>query len=225
MYSCFLIVVVGWVFSVCLHEFGHAWVAYRGGDYTVEEKGYLSMNPVHYAHPVTSFLLPMLFMAIGGIGLPGGAVYINKHLLKSREWDTAVSLAGPAMNLVLALVLALLLRVVFIPHFPESTATNALAFLLVLQISAILFNLIPVPPLDGFQALEPWLPGEWKEAIMPIAANGMFILFLLLWYVQPVNHAFWSTIYGISDALGVDRDFAIRGLVEFRFWDVPHSNF
>ena len=223
MYSCFLIVVVGWVFSVCLHEFGHAWVAYRGGDYTVEEKGYLSMNPVHYAHPVMSFLLPMLFMAMGGIGLPGGAVYINKHLLRSREWETGVSLAGPAMNLVLMIVLTALLRLVFIPHFPDSTATDALAFLLVLQISAILFNLIPIPPLDGFQALEPWLPGEWKEAIMPIAANGMFILFLVLWYVRPVNHAFWSTIYGISEALGVDRDFAINGLIQFRFWEQPRN--
>ncbi len=101
----FLVVVVLWVFSVCLHEFGHAWVAYRGGDDTVVEKGYLSMNPVHYAHPVTSFLLPMLFMVVGGIGLPGGAVYINKHLLRSRGWETGVSLAGPAMNLALVIVL------------------------------------------------------------------------------------------------------------------------
>ena len=97
--SCFLIVVVIWVFSVCLHEYGHAWVAYRGGDHTVEEKGYLSMNPIRYADPVTSFILPMVFMMVGGIGLPGGAVYINRHLLRSRNWETGVSLAGPAMIL------------------------------------------------------------------------------------------------------------------------------
>jgi Zn-dependent protease len=223
MYSCFLIVVVGWVFSVCLHEFGHAWVAMKGGDYTVEEKGYLSMNPVYYTHPVMSFLLPMLFMAMGGIGLPGGAVYINKSLLRSREWETGVSMAGPAMNLILAIVLTLLLRLVFIPYFPDYTATHALAFLLVLQISAILFNLIPVPPLDGFQALEPWLPGEWKEAIMPVAANGMFILFLVFWYVHPVNDAFWFTVYGISDHLGVSPIFSMLGQQEFRFWEQPHN--
>jgi Zn-dependent protease len=223
MYSCFLIVVVGWVFSVCLHEFGHAWVALKGGDYTVEEKGYLSMNPMHYLHPVTSFLLPMLYLAMGGFGLPGGAVYINRHLLRSRGWDTGVSLAGPAMNLILAIVLTLLLRLVFIPHFPETVATNALAFLLVLQISAILFNLIPVPPLDGFQALAPWLPGEWEEAIMPLASNGLFVLVLVLWYVPAANHAFWSTVYGITDILGVDRNFAINGLIQFRFWDQPRN--
>lgn len=219
MYSCFLIVVVVWVFSVCLHEFGHAWVAMKGGDYTVEEKGYLSMNPVHYAHPVTSFLLPMLFMAVGGIGLPGGAVYINRHLLKSRNWDTAVSLAGPAMNLILVVVITLLLRLLFIPRFPDSTATYALAFLLQLQISAIFFNLIPVPPLDGFQALEPWLPWHVKEAIMPVAANGMFILFIVFWYVKPVNRVFWDSIFAISDFLGVNADLGIYGLQQFRFWE------
>src|SRR5258708_39683939 len=115
--SCFLIVVVIWVFSVCLHEYGHAIVAYHGGDHTVEEKGYLSMNPVYYAHPVTSFLLPMLFMVVGGIGLPGGAVYINRHLLRSRGWETAVSLAGPAMNLIIAIIITLLLRFFLIPYY------------------------------------------------------------------------------------------------------------
>jgi Zn-dependent protease len=216
MYSCFLIVVVGWVFSVCLHEFGHAWVAMKGGDDTVEEKGYLTMNPFYYTHPVLSFLLPMLFMALGGIGLPGGAVYINKNLLRSREWETGVSLAGPAMNLILVVVLTVLLRGIFIPHFPDNVVTEALAFLLVLQISAILFNLIPVPPLDGFQAIEPWLPGEWKEAILPIAANGMFILFLVFWYVHPVNQAFWAIINSICDHLGVDSALTDKGFHEFQ---------
>ena len=93
--TCFLIVVVIWVFSVCLHEYGHAKVAYHGGDTTVEEKGYLSMNPVHYAHPVMSFVLPVIFVVLGGLALPGGAVYINRELLRSRGWATGVSLAGP----------------------------------------------------------------------------------------------------------------------------------
>ena len=80
--ECFVIVTVLWVFSVCLHEFGHALVAYRGGDYTVREKGYLTMNPLHYTDPLFSILMPLLFLAMGGIGLPGGAVYIERQLLR-----------------------------------------------------------------------------------------------------------------------------------------------
>ena len=216
--SCFLLVVTVWVFSVCLHEYGHAWAAFRGGDYTVREKGYLSMNPLRYTHPVTSFLLPMLFMAMGGIGLPGGAVYIEKHRLRSREWETWVSLAGPAMNLILAIVIGFLLHWVFLPYWPTHVVTYGMAFLLQLQISAILFNLIPVPPLDGFQALEPWLPGEWKNHLAPLWNNGMLILFLIFWYVHPVNRAFWAVVFAASEFLGIPRDLGIEGMYNFQFW-------
>ena len=81
----FIIVLVGWVFSLCLHEFSHALVAYYGGDTTVREKGYLTFNPLKYTHPVYSLLLPLLFLVLGGIGLPGGAVYIETWRLRSRQ--------------------------------------------------------------------------------------------------------------------------------------------
>ena len=67
----FMIVLLGWIFSLCLHEFSHALVAYYGGDYTVKDKGYLTFNPLKYTHPVFSLLLPLLFLVMGGIGLPG----------------------------------------------------------------------------------------------------------------------------------------------------------
>ena len=98
----FLVVIVGWVFSLCLHEFSHALVAYYGGDTSVREKGYLTFNPLKYTHPVYSILLPMIFLILGGIGLPGGAVYIETWRLRSKRWESAVSLAGPAANLLLA---------------------------------------------------------------------------------------------------------------------------
>ena len=83
----FIVVLVGWIFSLCLHEFSHAAVAYLGGDTTVREKGYLTFNPLKYTHPVYSILLPLLFLALGGIGLPGGAVYIETWRLRSRALE------------------------------------------------------------------------------------------------------------------------------------------
>ena len=102
----FIIVIIGWIFSLCLHEFSHALVAYYGGDTSVREKGYLTFNPLKYTHPVYSILLPMVFLLLGGIGLPGGAVYIERWRLRSKGWESAVSLAGPAANLLLALAAA-----------------------------------------------------------------------------------------------------------------------
>ncbi len=118
----FAVVLIGWVLSLSLHEFSHSLVAYLGGDYTVREKGYLTFNPLKYTHPVYSLLLPLLFLVMGGIGLPGGAVYIETWRLRSKNWRTAVSLAGPLSNLLLAIILGLILRfapVTFLAFGPD----------------------------------------------------------------------------------------------------------
>src|SRR3990172_4827518 len=109
----FAIVLIGWIFSLCLHEFSHALVAYLGGDTSVKDKGYLTFNPLKYTHPVYSIVLPLVFLVMGGIGLPGGAVYIETERLRSPRWRSAVSLAGPLANLVVAIVLGTILR--FVP--------------------------------------------------------------------------------------------------------------
>src|SRR5678816_1886117 len=85
----FWAVFVGWVLSVVLHEFAHGLVAYLGGDYTIRERGGLTLNPLQYVDPVNSIILPLVFLLLGGIPLPGGVTYIRKDLLRSRGWDAA----------------------------------------------------------------------------------------------------------------------------------------
>lgn len=214
----FLFVTVGWIFSVCLHEFGHAFVAFKGGDYTVKEKGYLTLNPIRYTHPVYSFLMPMIFLFLGGIGLPGGAVYINDSLLRSRRWQSGVSLAGPAMNLILVLLLCIPFWLNLIEQSETNILACGLAFLIQLQICAILFNLIPVPPLDGFQTISPWLPNEMGPRLLVHSNTFIWVLVLAFWYVPPINHAFWTVVYGVSNFLGIDGNLAWIGWENFRFW-------
>lgn len=217
--ECFIVVTVLWVFSVCLHEFGHAWAAYRGGDYTVKEKGYLTLNPIHYAHPVYSLLLPLVFMILGGIGLPGGAVYIDHRLLRSRGWETWVALAGICMNVAMVLLISALFKFGVVKNDPTSLASISLGFLLLLQISAIMLNLIPVPPLDGFQAIAPWLPSETRAQMFANSNMSQWILFLALWYVKPLNDIFWEIAFRVSALLGVSPYIAVEGLRHFRFWN------
>ena len=215
----FIVVTVLWVFSVCLHEFGHAWAAYCGGDHTVREKGYLTLNPLHYTNPITSILWPVIFVMLGGIGLPGGAVYINRQLLRSRAWDTWVSLAGPAMNIVIVLWISLGFKAGLLRNDPEHLASVCLGFLLQLQVSAILLNLLPVPPLDGFQAIAPWLPEPTRESLYSWSTQGSMILFMVLWFVPPVNEGFWKLVWTISDAFGVNPYLGYVGWKAFRFWE------
>lgn len=212
----FIVVLIGWVFSLCLHEFAHAFVAYQGGDYTVRDKGYLTFNPLKYTHPVYSLLLPLLFLAMGGIGLPGGAVYIERWRLRGPRWETAVSLAGPAMNGLLALVLGLLLRFTSVG---QTSLGPGLAFLALLQVSALVLNLIPVPPFDGFGALEPHLPRDWRIRIAGVSGMLPWVVFLILWYVPFVNRGFWGLVGLISRLAGIPLQQAILGLSQFQFWN------
>jgi len=211
----FLIVLVGWIFSLCLHEFSHAAVAYAGGDTSVRDKGYLTFNPFKYTHPVYSILIPLLFVALGGIGLPGGAVYIETWRLRSRAWKSAVSLAGPAANIVLAIVLGVILS-----NAPVSREGiwPGLSFLAFLQVSAAVLNLIPLPPFDGYGALEPYLPENTRASVAKFRDLIPWAVFFLLWYVPQVYETFWAAVGWGSSALGVQLDLVTRGLRDFRFW-------
>ncbi len=253
----FAFVLVGWVFSVTLHEFAHAAVAYIGGDHTVREKGYLSFNPLKYTHPLLSIVLPLVFLAIGGIGLPGGAVYIERHRLKSQWWGAAVSAAGPIANFLLALLLALPfltgvvdihavgvnlvfeqrkddllrtnpgmtedeLRAAFgieaVTFWNNPTLWAAVAFLAMLQFTAVFFNLIPIPPLDGFGIIEPYLTPELRMRFRQIGMMGIFLIFFLFLYIQPVQNAFWSNVYQATDSVDIPGWMIDEGYQRFMFW-------
>jgi len=211
----FLVVIVGWIFSLCLHEFSHAMVAYLGGDHTVREKGYLTFNPLKYTHPVYSILIPVIFLLMGGIGLPGGAVYIEKWRLRTRNWVSAVALAGPMSNLLLAVVLALVLA------FTPNTASGiwpGLAFLALLQVMALVLNLIPLPPFDGYGVIEPFLGASTREMFDRTRGYMVFIIFLVLWYVPAVSDMFWGLIGSVANLVGIPMDLASIGYSQFLFW-------
>src|SRR6185436_15928490 len=201
----FVIIFFGWIFSLCLHEFSHALVAYYGGDYTVKEKGYLTFNPLKYTHPFLSIILPLLILMMGGIGLPGGAVYIETWRIRNRYWLSAMSLAGPAANGVVAITLAILLRVL-----PASTSNiwPGLSFLLVLQVWAIFFNLIPIPPLDGYGVIGPFLSPAIQVQMERIRAYAIWILILALWYIPTVGRFFSLVVSFVALLLGVDLGLA-----------------
>jgi Zn-dependent protease len=213
--STFIIVIIGWIFSLCLHEFSHSIVAYYGGDTSVKDKGYLTFNPLKYTHPVYSIVLPVVFLLLGGIGLPGGAVYIETWRLRSRGWEAAVSLAGPASNLVLAVVLGIVLNILPV----SSTGIwPGLAFLALMQISALVLNLIPLPPFDGYRAVAPFLNQQVRFGIDQYSNILMLVVFAALWYVPIVNNFFWQVVGWISIQMQIPLSLALLGLSQFQFW-------
>lgn len=212
----FALVVMGWIFSLALHEFAHALVAYWGGDWTVREKGYLTFNPLRYTNPLYSLIIPILFLLLGGFGLPGGAVYIETWRIRNRRWLTALSLAGPTMNLLVATLIGIILRL--FPQIGEKTLGPALAFLGFLQVSAFLLNLMPIPSLDGFHAIEPYLPLSFLQRIAPYRPFFFWGFLLALAYLPPVNGAFWMIVALMSILLGIPPDLLLTGYDLFFFW-------
>jgi Zn-dependent protease len=212
--AAFVFVVSGWLVSLCLHEFMHAFLAWRFGDREVEARGYLTLNPFKYTHALLSFVLPVLFIAMGGIGLPGGAVYLHTGLISSRVRRAMVSLAGPAVNVVCAAVLLYALRSGDQAHW---MFWEALAFLAFLQLTASVLNLLPVPGLDGYGMIEPYLSRESQSAFGQFKPYGLLGVFLLL-QVQQLNTAFFNAIYRIFELSGVSRIAAQGGYELIRFW-------
>lgn len=189
----FWAVMLAWILTVVLHEFAHGLVAYLGGDYTIAERGGLTLNPLAYIDPVFSLLMPAVFLLLGGIPLPGGSTYIRRDLLRSRLWSTAVSLAGPAMNLLLFFAFALPFHPTIgwvhpVPWEKWSNYAVLAGAMALLQLMAVIFNLIPVPPLDGFQALSPFMDDKTriKLSTPPVSTFLFFAFFLILWKVPDV---------------------------------------
>jgi len=172
----FFTVLIGWIISLCLHEWAHAYVAYKSGDHSVLGKGYLSMDPRKYMDPVFSVAVPILFLLMGGIGLPGGAVWIDHGNIRSRVNRSMVSAAGPLVNFVFGIACVLLAQHVLVDH--EMLLGSTIMYLGYLEFATALLNLLPIPGLDGFGIIAPFLPSQIRDSLM--AASGIIIMVLLV---------------------------------------------
>lgn len=209
----FLFVAAGWVFSLCLHEYAHAVVAFHGGDRMVAQRGYLTLDPTKYTHPVLSFVFPLVFVLIGGIGLPGGAVWVDRHAIRSRGWDSFISFAGPATNLLFTFVLVAPFTLgVDVGAHPVFWA--GVAFLAFLQLMAAVLNFVPIPGVDGGNLVEPWLSPQWQRGFRHVAPYGMLLLIALLWTPR-FNVLFFDFIGFLCRLIGLPTGLVYEGQLLF----------
>lgn len=176
------------LFSLSLHEFGHAWAADRLGDPTAKMLGRLTINPVAHADPIGTILLPLLMMTTGIRWLFGWAKPVpvtHENLRHPRRDSVLVSVAGPAANVLIFLVA--LAGLAFLKS--SGTARTGLAatleeFLLlffVMNFILAVFNLMPVTPLDGHWVVKAVLPPRMSYAYSRLDPYGFIILLVLLW--------------------------------------------
>ena len=172
------------IFSVIVHELSHGYVAYSLGDPTAKYAGRLTLNPLKHLDPFGSIILPVLLFLAQSPMLFGWAkpVPVNPYNFKDQKWgELKVSIAGPASNFCLALFFGLILR--FIPQ--NILVSNpgifvALTYIVAVNIWLAIFNLIPVPPLDGSWILFSFLPDSWQNVRVFLKQYGIVILIFLI---------------------------------------------
>ncbi|MDI2132384.1 site-2 protease family protein [Yinghuangia seranimata] len=214
--AVFLFVMTGWLISLCLHEFSHAFTALRAGDTSVIGKGYLTLDPIKYSDPLFTFIIPAVFVLMGGIPLSGGAVYIERGRIRGRVQNSLVSAAGPLTNVALA---AVCITVINSGALDNASAAfhAAFVFFTQLQIIASILNLLPVPGLDGFGIIEPWLSYDFRRAIAPYAPFAPLLLFGLL-FTPEINNWFFDRVDSVCEAFNVSPAWASLGYHLFQFW-------
>jgi len=176
----FLIAIL--ILSIVIHEVSHGAMANYLGDPTAKYAGRLTLNPIKHLDPVGSVLVPLFLFLTGVRFLFGWAkpVPINPYNFRDQKYGSAkAALAGPASNLVIALVFGLTLR-----FFPEIVATPGLAlifgYIIFINILLALFNLLPIPPLDGSHILFAFLPPGFENIKIFLSQFGIFILIIFL---------------------------------------------
>ncbi len=194
----FLIIIA----SAIIHEYMHGWAAERQGDDTARLAGRLTLNPIPHIDPMGTIFIPLLLLLLPGNFLIGWAkpVPYNPFNLRNRRWGPAlVAAAGPAVNLFIAIVLGLIIK-----FLAPSVFTAFLSLIVYINILLAVFNLIPIPPLDGSKILFALLPDNkfWWQFKINTERYGMvlvlFFVFFLWNLIAPIIQWLYQLLVGSS---------------------------
>lgn len=194
------------VVSVALHEFGHAIVAHKLGDDTPRRQGRVTLNPLAHADPIGTFLLPLvggIFAATsgamgGGFGWGKPVEWNPSRIRRGIKMSTAnilVSVAGPSMNLLLSVVLAVTLVALQSQGVGGAELYKVLYFALVTNFVLFFFNLLPIPPLDGGHVAQAFVPYRHRDKFESYAKYGPFVLLAFV-MIAPLRNVFmWPAMW------------------------------
>lgn len=177
-----IILIVILVFSAIIHEYMHGWMADFMGDSTAKDAGRLTLNPIPHIDPVMTIFVPILFLIGSNFQFVfGGAkpVPINLYNLRDQKYGPAwVALAGPLGNFIIAVIFSLIIR--FSVGFMSVEALTIMYQIIRINLLLMIFNLIPIPPLDGSKILATFLPTEARLKFYELERYGMIFVMMFL---------------------------------------------
>lgn len=202
IFQIFGIIVL--IFSIVIHEFSHGWVADQLGDPTARYAGRLTLNPIPHIDPLGSVLLPLILLITSPGFVIGWAkpVPYNPYNLKDQKKGPAwVALAGPAVNLLIAVIFGLAIRLMVAQDFlAYGDVITFFSIIVLYNILLAVFNLVPIPPLDGSKILFSVLPYSMRGVQETLERNSMLFLLLFIFFgfslIRPMITVIFSLITG-----------------------------
>lgn len=200
----FIITLSIFFLAVVIHEYAHGWIAWKLGDPTAKMAGRLTLNPLAHVDPIGTIVLPLLLLITRSPVVFGWAkpVPVDFHSLNNPKRDMVwVGLAGPTANILLAILLSFILKFF--------TITGSVMFLAILNSAIIInlvlaiFNILPIPPLDGSRVAMGMLPREMAIRYAKLEPYGFIIIFGLL-YLGIVGSVIWPIVIYLAKTLGVE---------------------
>ena len=206
------------LFSVIAHEYAHGYAALKQGDQTALMLGRLTWNPIKHIDPFLTIIMPLIMVFTLGIALGGAKpVPVNPRNYKNfKRGDIIVSLAGVATNFVLALICTIIIAILgllarLIPALEPSLGILQVMMVVGIQINLglLMFNLIPIPPLDGSHVMKYLLPPAWSFQYQRMGFLGLILLIV----VMRAAPGFLNWWFGPADLVGNSLRYAVRALL------------
>ena len=201
-----ILLIIILLYSITLHEYAHGLMAYKLGDNTPKISGRLTINPIKHIDILGTIIMPILLIIVtNGVFAFGYAkpVPINPYNFKNPRKDIMwVGLAGPASNFLIALILSIILRMGLL----EGVIKEALQYGVVINLILFIFNLIPIPPLDGSRIVSAFLSYKNAYRYLKLETAGFIIIILLLvngmfeWFLKPALRVLLN-IMGLNDII------------------------
>jgi Zn-dependent protease len=194
-----LFFLIALVIGLTLHEFAHAWMSNYLGDETAKNDGRLSINPIVHIDPFTTLLLPiLLYFANLPVFAAAKPVPFNPWAVRYGKWGAAlVAVAGPLMNVLIAVIFALTLNLFTLPD----TVAILFRVIVILNIFLFVFNMLPIPPLDGSRVLYAAAPPALRDVMDQIERYGLVVIFILILVASPIIIPFISAIAGFITSI------------------------
>ena len=194
------------IFSIVIHEVSHGWVANHLGDPTARYMGRLTLNPIPHIDLMGSIIVPFILLISGTgfiVGWAKPVPYNPYNLRDKKNGEMLVALAGPASNLLLALVFGIIIRILLIQGIGiDSSIISFFSIIVLYNVLLAVFNLVPIPPLDGSKILFHFLPYSMRNVRETLERNGMLFLIVFIVFgfklILPIMFFLFSLFTGVQ---------------------------